>query len=162
VRRSLAAIAIVFAALAGLTGGLVVRLPLPVSSQAPTVDQRVATLESRVNSLEGRLFVLSIQTGAPVSIAPGQPEGGRACDIPPTPVVTTQSSGQDATITTIDHFNGVEGLAKETIVYTSGETITSYSIPAWLLTAYGGKHDIVVQEIESGRVYNRRSPDCKG
>ncbi len=94
---------------------------------------------------------------APVLLPPSAP-AAPACSA--TPVTTTEDTGTATVVTTVN-YNGVQGLVRQDITLKAspeGEadvTTTTYSIPAWLLAAYGDNLAALMQEIASGRLSNR-------
>jgi hypothetical protein len=70
----------------------------------------------------------------------------------------TLNSLSGINVTMTENYAGVEGLT-QSIVFFEQQTYTDFSIPDWLLQAYGGKPDAVIREIEIGRLHDRRAND---
>jgi hypothetical protein len=88
---------------------------------------------------------------APAPPAPTEP----ACNLASE---TTTTSTDNGTVTITTNFNGVQGLTQQVVVLSAGSeagSFTSFSIPAWLQSAYNGNIEAIYRDIASGVLVNR-------
>jgi len=131
--------------------------PIPVTGQMMPLDSRVSQVEQRVDELEkGVNDLRERMTSAPS--APGIPLAPSiACRDLRTEPLTTSSSPDDGgyTYTTTRNYSGVQGLSR--VEFNERGTITiTYSVPDWVLQAYGGNMTAILRELETGRLQNQR------
>jgi methionine-rich copper-binding protein CopC len=90
---------------------------------------------------------------SPATPAPVSPSAPR-CDLRSETITTNTDNG---TVTVVTNYNGVQGLTKQTVVFSGndGGSISSLSIPAWLQSAYNGNVEAIYRDIESGVLANR-------
>src|SRR5581483_9819296 len=77
------------------------------------------------------------------------------CDLTSQTTTTTSDNG---TVTITTNFNGVQGLIQQVVtlsVGSDGGSYTTYSIPAWLQTAYNNNIEAIYRDIASGVLANR-------
>ena len=89
-----------------------------------------------------------------VAVSPTAP----TCDLTTQTTTTTTDNG---TVTVTTNFNGVQGLTQQVVtlaVGSDGGAFTSYSIPAWLQTAYNNNIEAIYRDIASGVLANRCAP----
>ncbi len=94
-------------------------------------------------------------SGVAKPVVPGAPRPARVCDGAPRPETVTVPFTSGITVTEVRNYNGVEGLIQSVVVEQDGYVTINYSLPGYLLEAYGGNHQQAVAEIESNRVHNR-------
>lgn len=87
----------------------------------------------------------------PAAVSPSAP----TCDLTSQTTTTTTDNG---TVTITTNFNGVQGLIQQVVtlaVGSDGGSFTSFSIPAWLQSAYNNNIEAIYRDIASGVLANR-------
>jgi hypothetical protein len=147
-------------------------------SRQAELDERQAELDTRQAAVESRLAEVERRAARPAPVtepasaanaapaAPAVPDasagrqpGARCNPSGGSPAYTTQSRN-GTSMTTTENYKGVEGLMMIQVTTMEGDLITSYSIPDWLMLAYGHNQEAILRDIDRGILKDRGPLQC--
>ncbi len=136
------------------------------------LDKRIAAFESRLATAEkdaARRSDVPVQAATPAAVAAPAPAAapagpvmlasGSRCTSTNSPTYTSQHRN-GTNMTTTENFKGVEGLMKVEVTTSEGDIITSYSIPAWLMAAYGDNQEAIMRDLGTDLLKDRGPLRC--